>query len=127
MFNVCFVLLWAISILYICYICAEYVNEELTCMQSIALAIIILIFGPAIVFSLIGIGIMELVCYNEDERKSKKIAVAQFKEIGNLDEMTRATTAAGIDWYYFDETADREFEIKDLKEHYDIVLEIKEL
>ena len=30
-----------------------------------------------------------------------------------------------IDWYIFDETAIQEEEIKDLKEHYKLVLEVK--
>ena len=52
-----------------------------------------------------------------------KIAIAQF---GNLDdediiEMAQAASEKGIHWYYFDETADRDFELQQLCEHYDIV------
>ena len=53
-----------------------------------------------------------------------KIAVAQF---GNPDdevlkEMAQKASEKGIHWYYFDETADEDFEIKQLCEHYSIVL-----
>ena len=57
----------------------------------------------------------------------KQIAIVQFGEINGLDNGLITPITANIDWYYFDETADREFEIKDLKEHYDIVLEVSEL
>lgn len=57
-----------------------------------------------------------------------KIAIAQF---GNLDdediiEMAQAASEKGIHWYYFDETADRDFESQQLCEHYDIVLTCSE-
>ena len=53
-----------------------------------------------------------------------KIAVAQF---GNPDdeilkEMAQKASEKRIHWYYFDETADEDFEIKQLCEHYNIVL-----
>lgn len=52
-----------------------------------------------------------------------KIAIAQF---GNPDDedmkkMAQAASEKGIHWYYFDETADENFEIKQLCEHYNIV------
>lgn len=52
-----------------------------------------------------------------------KIAIAQF---GNLDdedikEMAQAASEKEIHWYYFDETADKNFELQQLCEHYDIV------
>ena len=57
-----------------------------------------------------------------------KIAIAQF---GNLDdeniiEMAQAASKKGIHWYYFDETADRDFELQQLCEHYDIVFTCSE-
>ena len=54
-----------------------------------------------------------------------KIAVAQFgnPDDATLKEMAQAASEKGMHWYYFDETADREFEIADLKSHYDIVYE----
>ena len=55
-----------------------------------------------------------------------KVAVVQFGETEGRD-MTNLSSwlgKIGIDWYYFDKAADRDFEIKDLKEHYDIVLEV---
>ena len=57
-----------------------------------------------------------------------KIAIAQF---GNLDdediiEMAQAASEKGIHWYYFDETADRDFELQQLCEHYDIVFTCSE-
>lgn len=52
-----------------------------------------------------------------------KIAVAQF---GNPDDVqlkkiARTASEKGIHWYYFDEAADEDFEIKQLCEHYNIV------
>lgn len=49
-----------------------------------------------------------------------KIAIAQF---GNPDDedMAKAASEKGMHWYYFDETADKEFELQQLCEHYDIV------
>lgn len=57
-----------------------------------------------------------------------KIAIAQF---GNLDdediiEMAQAASEKGIHWYYFDETADKDFELQQLCEYYDIVLTCSE-
>ena len=54
-----------------------------------------------------------------------KIAVAQFgnPDDAELQKMAQAASKKGIHWYYFDKTADREFEIADLKSHYDIVYE----
>lgn len=53
-----------------------------------------------------------------------KVAIVQF---GNPDDtklkkMAQTVSEKGIHWYYFDETADEDFEIKQLCEHYDIVL-----
>ena len=55
-----------------------------------------------------------------------KVAVVQFEETEERDisYLSSWLGKIGIDWYYFDKTADRDFEIKDLKEHYDIVLEV---
>ena len=52
-----------------------------------------------------------------------KIAIAQF---GNPDdevlkEMAQKASEKGIHWYYFDKTADEDFEIEQLCEHYNIV------
>lgn len=52
-----------------------------------------------------------------------KVAIVQF---GNPDDeklkkMTQSVSEKGIHWYYFDETADEEFEIEQLCEHYNIV------
>ena len=51
-----------------------------------------------------------------------KIAIAQF---GNLDdedikEMAQTASKKGIHWYYFDEMADKNFELQQLCKHYDI-------
>jgi hypothetical protein len=52
-----------------------------------------------------------------------KIAIAQFGNPDDVElkEMTQATSEKGIHWYYFDETADEDFEIEQLCEHYNIV------
>ena len=52
-----------------------------------------------------------------------KIAIAQFGNPDDEDikEMSQAASEKGIHWYYFDETADKEFELQQLCEHYDIV------
>lgn len=57
-----------------------------------------------------------------------KIAVAQF---GNPDDeeliiMAKEFSEQGIHWYYFDETADKEFELAQLCEHYDMVFDLDE-
>ena len=46
-----------------------------------------------------------------------KIAVAQFgnPDDATLKEMAQAASEKGMHWYYFDETADEDFEIKQLK------------
>ena len=53
-----------------------------------------------------------------------KIAIAQFgnPDDAELKEMAQAASEKGIHWYYFDKTADEDFEIKQLCEHYKIVL-----
>lgn len=58
-----------------------------------------------------------------------KVAVAQFEAADDPAIMQLASEIGklGVHWYIFDKTANREFEIKDLKEHYDIVLEVSEL
>ena len=57
-----------------------------------------------------------------------KIAVAQFgnPDDAELKEMTQAASEKGIHWYYFDETADEDFELQQLCEHYDIVFTCSE-
>ena len=52
-----------------------------------------------------------------------KIAVAQFgnPDDAQLKEMAQAASEKGMHWYYFDETADKNFELQQLCEHYDIV------
>jgi hypothetical protein len=52
-----------------------------------------------------------------------KRAVAQFDRLDDpgLKRIASELTAQGVHWYIFDETADKEFEIAQLKEHYDYV------
>ena len=57
-----------------------------------------------------------------------EIAIAQF---GNSDDkvlkqMAQKTSEKGIHWYYFDKTADEDFEIEQLCEHYNIVFKCYE-
>lgn len=47
------------------------------------------------------------------------IAIAQFGEIDGIK--PENAIEKGIHWYYFDETADRDFELRQLREHYRIV------
>lgn len=55
------------------------------------------------------------------------MAIVQFGHKKNEEELQKIieqlTKKKLAHWYYFDETADREFEIADLKTHYDIVYE----
>lgn len=67
------------------------------------------------------------IAFKIEKNMNKQIAIVQFGEIKGLDSKFIVPIAANVDWYYFDKTADREFEIKDLKEHYDILLEVREL
>ena len=57
-----------------------------------------------------------------------KIAIAQFgnPDDAQLKEMAQAASEKGMHWYYFDETADRDFELQQLCEHYDIVFTCSE-
>ena len=57
-----------------------------------------------------------------------KIAIAQFGNPDDEDikEMAQAVSEKGIHWYYFDETADKHFELQELCEHYDIVFTCSE-
>ena len=57
-----------------------------------------------------------------------KIAIAQFGNPDDEDikEMAQAASEKGIHWYYFDETADKNFELQQLCEHYDIVFTCSE-
>ena len=57
-----------------------------------------------------------------------KIAIAQFgnPDDAELKEMAQAASEIVIHWYYFDKTADEDFEIEQLCEHYNIVLKYME-
>ena len=57
-----------------------------------------------------------------------KIAIAQFdnQDDEDIKEMAQAVSEKGIHWYYFDETADEDFELQQLCEHYDIVFTCSE-
>ena len=57
-----------------------------------------------------------------------KIAVAQFgnPDDATLKEMAQAASEKGMHWYYFDKTADEDFEIEQLCEHYNIVFKCYE-
>lgn len=50
----------------------------------------------------------------------KKIAVVQFNE-----KQTNEQLLGIADWYIFSESADKDFEIVELKKFYEIVLEVK--
>lgn len=52
-----------------------------------------------------------------------KVAIAQFgnPDDATLKKMAQAASEKGIHWYYFDKTADKDFELQQLCEHYNIV------
>ena len=56
-----------------------------------------------------------------------KIAVVQFGRKPNDEELEKIAIALAREglahWYFFEETADKEFEIKELKTHYNFVYE----
>lgn len=53
-----------------------------------------------------------------------KTAIVQFNDINNSSIKALAEKLQWkVDWYIFDETADREFELKEICEHYDEVYE----
>lgn len=56
-------------------------------------------------------------------KQSIKFAVAQFGAAEDPELMILASEIGkkDVDWYLFDETADKEFELRQLKEHYDFV------
>ena len=55
------------------------------------------------------------------------MAIVQFGHKENEEELQKITKQLAREelahWYYFDETADREFEIAALRPHYDIIYE----
>ena len=55
------------------------------------------------------------------------IAIVQFghkKDEDELQKITRQLAREGLaHWYYFDETADREFEVAALRPHYEVIYE----
>ena len=55
------------------------------------------------------------------------MAIVQFGRKPNDEELEKIAITLAREglahWYFFEETADREFEIADLKSHYDIVYE----
>lgn len=134
MFNLAIALIWAITVMYVWQMYEEFL-DKLNWIQKIELIIIVLIFAPIIILSMIGLELIDLIfCQNVleeyiKEEKELKIAIVQFKEIDKLADSRFPGAAARIrvDWYYFDENEDREFAIKDLKEHYDLVIEVIEL
>lgn len=71
-------------------------------------------------FIIIITAIVLCFCWPEQE---KKIAIAQFDKKA-FNPQVEDKLLAIADWYEFAETADKEFEINDLKEFYEIVLEL---
>jgi hypothetical protein len=57
-----------------------------------------------------------------------KIAIAQFgnPDDTELKQMAQNASEKGMHWYYFDETADENFEIEQLCKHYNIVFKCYE-
>ena len=57
-----------------------------------------------------------------------KIAIAQFGNPDDEDikEMAQDASEKGIHWYYFNEMTDKNFELQQLCEHYDIVFTCSE-
>ena len=55
----------------------------------------------------------------------KTIAIVEFGKKINDETANKVISKYPIDWYVFNETAIQEEEIKDLKEHYKLVLEVK--
>ena len=57
-----------------------------------------------------------------------KIAIAQFGSPDDEDikEMAKVASEKGIHWYYFNETADKNFELRQLCEHYNMVFTCSE-
>lgn len=54
-----------------------------------------------------------------------KVAIVQF---GCFEDKEIAEKLKGqVDWYFFEEDADYDFEIKALYEHYDAIFEFKEI
>lgn len=128
------ILVWAIGAIFTWHAHEEFV-DDIKWWQGLELILVVLLFGPAIMFASIGIEIIGLIfCQDEldkylQEAKELKIAVVQFGEIDRLDDsrLLAATARAQVHWYYFDDSENREFAIADLKQHYDMVLEVTAL
>ena len=119
------IVFWIFSVLLVWYASSEFV-ENSNWLQYIGLTIIVLIFAPSIVISAIGIGLFDKIF---QEKGINKVAVIQFGAASGPGEAFYEQTASSqedVDWYYFDKNEDREFVINDLKEHYDVVIEVIE-
>lgn len=77
-------------------------------------------FGLAIILILV-IAVISLIFFGP---KKKYIAVVQFDN-RQFDPQIEQRIWGIADWYEFAETVDKEFEINDLKEFYEIVLELR--
>ena len=120
---------WAFSTGYAWYMCNDLIDEEANWWQIIGLVIVTIVFGPFITIACIGTKLIHTImqCDIIEQEYQFNIAVVQFGESSNpaILQLSSHLTALGIKWYYFDETADRELELKDLREHYKLIFEYK--
>ena len=58
--------------------------------------------------------------------KMEKIYIGVYFADENVKEIAKVMSEKGIHWYYFDKTADEDFEIGQLCEHYNIVFKYME-
>ena len=129
MLQTILMLFWMCSAIYICYIYMEN-TKEITWSTVISLVIVTLIFSPFIILIGLGAKITQTIINKLDSHKTIQIAIVQFKPFSNDaigKTISKLIKTLHIHWYYFDENENRDFAIKDLKQHYDIVLEIIEL
>lgn len=73
-----------------------------------------------IILCFVAFGILIFLSNSE-----KTIAIVEFGKKINDETANKVISKYPIDWYIFNETAIQEEEIKDLKEHYKLVLEVK--
>ena len=66
-----------------------------------------------------------LLFADKELNQESAIAIVEFGEKIDKETANLLLEKYPIDWYIFDETAIQEEELKDLKQHYEIILEVK--
>ena len=75
---------------------------------------------------MIAVFVIWILLFAGKERNGESaIAIVEFGEKIDKETANLLLEKYPIDWYIFDETAIQEEELKDLRQHYEIILEVK--